>query len=142
MSRRRLDDAAAGAARQAIFGAPRADVDARPLELGPGGEVVRPLSFSIRNLGSGLLVYRLVPQDAWLRVSRDAGVAVGSPPGESRGAVSIRVEVDAVGLPAGVYEGSILVELLLPDGAVESVRVPVALEKQGVPRYEAGRPRS
>ena len=57
-----LDDAAAESARQAIFGAPRADVDARPLELGPGGEVVRPLSFSIRNLGSGLLVYRLVPQ--------------------------------------------------------------------------------
>ena len=137
-----LDDAAAEAARQAIFGAPRADVDARPLELGPGGEVVRPLAFSIRNLGSGLLVYRLVPQDAWLRVSLDAGVAVGSPPGADGGAVSIRVEVDAAGLPAGVYEGSILVELLLPDGAVESVRVPVALEKQGVPRYEAGRPRS
>ena len=137
-----LDDAAAEAARQAIFGAPRADVDARPLELGPDGEVVRPLSFSIRNLGSGLLVYRLVPQDAWLRVSLDAGVAVGSPPGADGGAVSVRVEVDAAGLPAGVYEGSILVELLLPDGAVESVRVPVALEKQGVPRYEAGRPRS
>ena len=56
--------------------------------------------------------------------------------------VTVRVEVDAAGLPAGVYEGAILVELLLPDGAVESVRVPVALEKQGVPRYEAGRPRS
>ena len=137
-----LDDAAAEAARQAIFGAPRANVDARPLELGPDGEVVRPLAFTIRNLGSGLLVYRLVPQDAWLRVSLDAGVAVGSPPGADGGAVSVRVEVDAGGLPAGVYEGSILVELLLPDGAVESVRVPVALEKQGVPRYEAGRPRS
>ena len=137
-----LAEAEAEAARRAIFGAPRPEVDGEPLELSPDGEVVRPLEFTIRNAGSGLLVYRVVPESAWLRVSLDAGVAVGSPPGRARDDVTVRVEIEAGGLPAGVYEGSILVEALLPGGGVETTRVAVVLEKQGVPRYEAGRPRS
>ncbi|MDE2640458.1 MAG: hypothetical protein OXI03_07735 [Chloroflexota bacterium] len=137
-----LGEAEAEAARRAIFGDPRPEVEGGPLELGPDGEVVRPLEFTIRNAGSGLLVYRVVPEDAWLRVSLDAGVAVGSPPGRSRDDVTVQVEIEAGGLPAGVYEGSILVEALLPGGGVETTRVAVGLEKQGVPQYEAGRPRS
>ena len=135
-------EAEAETIRRAIFGDPRAEVEGGPLELSPDGEVVRPLTFTIRNPGSGLLVYRVVAEDAWLRVSHDAGVAAGSPPGRARDDVTVRVEVEAGGLPAGAYEGSILVEALLPGGGVETTRVAIVLEKQGAPRYEAGRPRS
>jgi hypothetical protein len=47
---------------------------------------------------------------------------------------------DADGLAEGLHQGSIIVEALLPNGVVMQETVVVLVDKQGVPRYEAGRP--
>ena len=136
--------ASALAARRAILGAPQASVDTTPLRLSVTDDVVQMATLSIQNSGDGLLVYRLAPDREWIRVSIDAGIAVGAPPSVIPGGTgaTIRVQAAAEGLPAGVYQGTIIVEALLPDGTVQSMSVTVVLDKQGVPRYAAGEPQS
>lgn len=129
--------------RRTIFGTPRASVDPTPLRLQVRDDFVTTASLSIGNRGDGIVVYRLEPDRDWIRLGRDAGVAVGVPPGGSVPIdASVLVEAAVEGLPAGIYQGTILVEALLPNGAVETTRVTVVLDKQGVPRYEAGSPQS
>ena len=131
-------------ARRVIFGSPRAAVETTPLRLAVTDDVVQTATLSIGNPRDGLLVYRLVPDREWIRLSIDAGVAVGAPPGVIPGGAvaTVLVQADADGLPAGVYQGTIIVEALLPDGSVDSTSVTVVLDKQGVPRYAAGEPQS
>ena len=129
--------------RLTIFGTPRAVVDGAPLRLQVTDDFVTTASLSIGNLADGLVVYRLEADRSWIRLSTDAGVAVGSPPGAAGGEpATVLVEADVEGLPAGIYQGTILVEALLPSGVVETTRVTVVLDKQGVPRYQAGSPQS
>lgn len=136
--------ASAATARRAIFGSPQASVDTTPLRLSVTDDVVQTATLSIQNPRDGLLVFRLLPDREWIRLSLDAGVAVGAPPGQIPGGavVTILVQAGAEGLPAGVYQGTIIVEALLPDGSVESTSLTVVLDKQGVPRYAAGEPQS
>ena len=129
--------------RLTIFGTPRAVVDGAPLRLQVTDDFVTTASLSIGNLADGLVVYRLEADRSWIRLSTDAGVAVGSPPGAAGGEpATVLVEADVEGLPAGIYQGTILFEALLPSGVVETTRVTVVLDKQGVPRYQAGSPQS
>jgi hypothetical protein len=130
--------------RHAIFGSPRASIESDLSHLQMTDDVVEDGNIVVRNLADGLLVVRLIPNREWILVSRAATVAVGSPPaGLLDGSVEqIRVQMAADGLPAGIYEGAIIVEALLPNGSVQATEITVVLDKQGVPRYPAGQPRS
>ena len=132
----------APAERRTILGDPALAMDLPALHLSVSDDVIQPALLVIRNAGEGILAYRLVPDVDWLRTSLAAGVALGSRPGAPPSPSTVRVEPLAGGLPAGFYQGTILVEALLPDGSVQAAPVTVTLDKQGVPRYEAGRPQS
>ena len=129
--------------RASIFALPELTVGESVIELVATEQGLESGTITIRNAGSGLLVYRLIPSVDWLALSVPAGIAVGSgvPLLASQTVeASIVLTPDADGLPEGLHQGSVVVEALLPDGAVVRETVVVLVDKQGVPRYEAGRP--
>ena len=139
----RIDEAAAALARASILPLPELAVDETVVELLATEQGIQSGTITIRNTGAGLLVYRLIPLQDWIRVSVPAGIAVGSgfPLLPSQlAAASIVLTPDAEGLPEGLHQGSIIVEGLLPNGVVVRETIVVLVDKQGVPRYEAGRP--
>ena len=126
-----------------LLGRPVMMVDQGSLELTVTDDSVDQGSITIRNTGTGLLSYRLVPDVDWLQLSLDAGIAAGSDvrigDGRPREA-TITVTLAAGGLLPGVHQGTLVVEALLPDGEVVRTPLTVTVDKSGVPRYEAGRP--
>ncbi|MEE9276856.1 MAG: transglycosylase SLT domain-containing protein, partial [Dehalococcoidia bacterium] len=140
-----LETTAVAAERARIFGPPSLALDQTVFELKVTDDGVETAVITIRNTGQGLLVYRLAPDQDWLQLDVAAGIAVGSDfpvrDGKPRSA-TVRVQPLADGLPEGLHQGTIIVEALLPDGSVESQTVLVVVDKRGVPRYEAGTPRS
>lgn len=140
-----ISPARAAAARAEILGQATLAVDQTELEVSVTDERTDRATITIRNTGAGLLVYRLVPQQEWLRIDVPAGVAVGSGVPLMAGAeadATILLDLRVSGLPEGLHQGSIMVEALLPDGTIDVVQVTVVVDKQGVARYEAGTPLS
>ena len=135
----------AAAQRATILGAPSMRVDRTTMELRVTDDSVEQGSFTITNNGTGLLPYRIVFDEGWLEFSAVAGVAAGSDvviqAGKSRTA-TVRVTPTGEGLAEGFHQGTIMVEALLPSGAVQTSAIVVQLDKHGVPRYEAGSPQS
>lgn len=140
-----IGGAVAAAQRAQIFGSPVLVLDQTTFELKVTDEDIPTASITIGNAGRGLLVYRLVPSVAWLQASVVAGIAIGTDlpvrAGAARNA-SVRIELLGDGLAEGLHQGTITVEVLLPDGRVVRETVVVVVDKQGVPRYEAGTPLS
>ena len=100
---------------------------------------------TIHNDGEGLLVYRLLPQVDWILVDIPAGVVVGADfplRADQPRTARVTITPDAEGLGEGLHQGAIIVEAILPDGEVVRIAVSVVVDKQGVPRYEAGTPLS
>ena len=142
---RMLDPATAAAIQAEILGPPLLTLDTTTFELKVTDDAVEAGALTIGNAGRGILVYRLVPQQDWLQVSRPAGVAIGSDvplKSDTSRSATVLVLPNAEGLAEGLHQGTIMVEVLLPDGSVQTETVAVLVDKQGVPRYEAGTPRS
>ncbi len=140
-----LEAAQAASQRQGLFGAPGLAVDTTTLALDITEDTVESGAFTIRNTGTGLLVYRLAADQPWLDLSVDGGIAIGSDwlvaSGRPRDAtVEVRLQAEALG--EGFHQAVILVEALLPGGGTQTHAVAVEVNKQGVPAYEAGTPRS
>ena len=70
--------ALAFAERERLFGVPLLAVDTDTLLIRVTEDRTESATITIRNMGEGLLVYRLVPTVRWLRPDVVAGVAVGS----------------------------------------------------------------
>ena len=135
----------AAAQRATIFGTPSLAVDRTTMELRVTDDSVEQGTFTITNNGTGLLTYRIVFEDGWLEFSAVAGVAAGSENVVQAGTprtATVRVTPTGEGLAEGFHQGTIMVEALLPSGAVQTTSIVVQLDKHGVPRYEAGSPRS
>ena len=139
----RISAEAAAEQRASIFALPELAVGELVVELAATEQGIESSTITVRNTGAGLLVYRLIPSVDWLTLSVPAGIAVGSgvpllasEPVEA----SIVLTTDAGGLSEGLHQGSVLVQALLPDGVVVQETIVVLVDKQGVPRYEAGQP--
>ncbi len=139
----RISAEAAAEQRAAIFELPELAVGELVVELVATEREVESGTITVRNTGTGLLVYRLIPSVHWLTLSVPAGIAVGNGVpllANEPFAASIVLTADSHGLTEGLHQGSVLVQALFPDGAVVQETVVVLVDKQGVPRYEAGQP--
>ena len=129
--------------RLQLLGQPVLVVDQTRLDLTVTDDTVDEGRITIRNTGTGLLSYRLVPDEDWIQVSLDAGIAAGGDvrilDGRPREA-TITITPVAGGLLPGLHQGTLVVEALLPSGEVVRTSLTVVVDKSGVPRYEAGRP--
>ena len=85
-----------------------------------------------RNQTGSLSIFR--PAWLWGRTSRCART--------SPARCALRSLQMRRGLGEGLHQGVIIVEAILPDGEVVTSSVTVVVDKQGVPRYEAGTPLS
>ena len=117
-----ISPANAAAARATILGEAALAVDQTAVEVSVTEERTDQATITIQNTGTGLLVYRLVPQQEWIGVDVPAGIAVGSGVPLMAGAqanATISLDLRVAGLPEGLHEGSIMVEALLPNGVVD-----------------------
>ncbi len=130
--------------RAALLGSPEAGDVERELELSSDELTQRGARLTIRNVGSGLLAWRVVRTPSWLEVGVQAGVALGSgydfAPGRQDSVIPISAA--AGGVPEGSHRGEIVLELHYPDGESERLSIAISLDKRGAAFYEAGRPLS
>jgi len=141
----RFPPGATATMRASIFPSPALRVDESSIELVATEEEVGRGTLTIHNDGEGLLVYRLLPQVDWILVDIPAGVVVGADfplRADQPRTARVTITPDAEGLGEGLHQGAIIVEAILPDGEVVRIAVSVVVDKQGVPRYEAGTPLS
>ena len=130
--------------RAALLGSPEAGDVERELELSSDELTQRGARLTIRNIGSGLLAWRVIDAPSWLEVGVQAGVALGSgydfAPGRQDSVIPISAA--AGGVPEGPHRGEIVLELHYPDGESERLSIAISLDKRGAAFYEAGRPQS
>ncbi len=140
-----ISQSSATAIRFEIMGEPLLDINQSDLELHIKLDVSDRGEFTIRNKGTGLLVYRIVPQQRWIEAFPAGGVAAGHnvalSSNSSRDAL-ITIEPKIEGLPEGRHEGIIMVEALLQNGAIEVMKIFLTVDKIGVAQYKAGTPLS
>jgi len=83
----------------------------------------------ISNGGTGVLAWRAMASQPWIKLSRYQGVALGN----DLNAVSssLAISTDTSGLPPGTYSGSVTIESLYAQGAPQTIQVIVSNYPEG-----------
>lgn len=117
------DPAAVGVVRSQVIGEPMLQLSSDSLDLTASPSGTAAGSVTISNAGSGVLAWRATVSAPWLRVSRQAGVALGADLGGYSPA--LQISADTAGMAAGSYTGTVLIESMHAAGAPRVIQVTV-----------------
>jgi hypothetical protein len=87
-------------------------------------------NITVRNAGTRISAYRVVPSSTWIRTSLDGGVALGAEMGGTPS--TLQISVDLAQLPGDYYEGSVLIEPVVGGGQPARISVIASRSGQGM----------